>query len=127
MKITLDELLKKYLYEIKHFELAESNNNIQFLYDAKRIEFEEKTTIDEYFSNKQTPIILVIDKNNLLYNKPGAKMNVNIQNTCGYSTTIVFDYGKTVDLMLKINLYKVNLPNLIGDKPICFSFKSINY
>ena len=72
-KINLDmkikELLKYYLKVVKKPELINNNNNqICFLYNAKRIKLDDEIPLYALFKNDENPIIIVTDPNDLINN-----------------------------------------------------------
>ena len=57
--VTIDFLLKQYLYTIDHPELI-NTNEIKFLFNSKYLKFGDETILDEYFKNEHNPTIFVI-------------------------------------------------------------------
>ena len=104
-KRPIEYLLMEYLIEMKHPELMDKNDEIQFLYNALQIKFGDKTTIGEFFHNVNNPVILVMDINNLLLNNSPPKQNI-IFNSYGVVITLVVDYRTTIDQLIKMYLYK---------------------
>ena len=68
----ISKVLKKYLTEIKREDIInDKNNKIYFLYNAKRLKFDEITPVSYIFNYLQNPIqnpsIIVVDSNNSLF------------------------------------------------------------
>jgi hypothetical protein len=68
----ISKVLKKYLTEIKREDIInDKNNKIYFLYNAKRLKFDEVTPVSyifNYYQNSiQNPSIIVVDSNNSLF------------------------------------------------------------
>ena len=68
----ISKVLKKYLAEIKREDIInDKNNKIYFLYNAKRLKFDEITPVSYIFNYLQNPIqnpsIIVVDSNNSLF------------------------------------------------------------
>ena len=58
---TVDQLLRKYLFEEGKAELIDKNNKISFLWNGKKIDFGIKTKIEDYFlENNEINIIVII-------------------------------------------------------------------
>ena len=105
--ITLDHLLTKYVYEMKHFELVDTNK-IRFFYYNKQIIFGDNTTLNEVFLNDNNPLIAVVDTNYLLYNNLPEKINLIFQRTDGRRDGLVVNYGTTVEQAIKMYLYQLD-------------------
>ena len=66
----ISKVLKRYLTEIKREDIInDKNNKIYFLYNAKRLKFDEVTPVSYIFNNYQNPnpSIIVVDSNNSLF------------------------------------------------------------
>jgi hypothetical protein len=68
----ISKVLKKYLTEIKREDIInDKNNKIYFLYNAKRLKFDDVTPVSYIFNYLQNPIqnpsIIVVDSNNSLF------------------------------------------------------------
>ena len=105
-KKTAGYLLMYYLDKINHSELIDRNDKIVFLYNAQKINFEDKTILKNLFFNNNSPTILVIDVNNVLSNGMISKMNVFFQANKGRRYNIVVNYGTTLEQLIKKFLYK---------------------
>ena len=122
-------LLMKYLFEIEHAELLDKSDKIQFLYNARQINFGDKTNVREYFHNENNPVILVMDINNLLSNNSLARQNVVFFDSSKKKRkNIVVNIGTSIEQFIKMYLYKVGGLELIDDyyskKNICFLYNS---
>ena len=126
----IERIIIGYLYCIDHPELINNRNNIKFLYNGEIIN--EKITARKCFKNEIKPIILVLDTNNLLTNAAkyndnneiisGPKFNVCFQASNGTIKTILYNYGTTIDKMLKNYLLRIDHPELINsNNKISFS------
>ena len=58
---TLKKFLKYHLVVVKKPELIKDNNNIYFLANAAKIDFNNRTTIKEFFKHDDNPTIIVHD------------------------------------------------------------------
>ena len=67
-KDTMENMLKYYLYYIKHPELINSKDKIKFLYKEQQINFGDKNFAGKIFKNEKNPKIIVTDINNYLLN-----------------------------------------------------------
>ena len=103
---TIDNLLMKYVFEMEHSELVDTNK-IGFLYYNKQINFGDNTILYELFLNEKNPLILVVDGNFILNNNLLQKKNIIFQMTNGRTDTIIVNYGTTVEQAIKIYLYKI--------------------
>ena len=103
---TLDHLLTKYVYEMKHFELVDTNK-IGFFYYNKQIIFGDNTTLNEVFLNDNNPLIAVVDANYLLYNNLLNKVNLFFTRCDGRKNCLAVNYGTTVEQAIKMYLYKL--------------------
>ena len=66
---TIDQALKEYLQEIEKPELiGDTTEQIVFLYNARKMEFGDETTIETYFKNTGNPKVIVCDPHNLIGN-----------------------------------------------------------
>ena len=68
----ISKVLKKYLAEIKREDIInDKNNKIYFLYNAKRLKFDDVTPVSyifNYYQNSiKNPSIIVVDSNNSLF------------------------------------------------------------
>ena len=118
----MESIIIGYLYCIDHPDLINNRNNIKFLYNGEIIN--EKITARKCFKNEIKPIILVLDTNNLLTNAAkyndnneiisGPKFNVHFQASNGTTTNKLYNYGTTIDKMLKIYLLRIDHPELIN-------------
>ena len=127
--IKIERLISTYLNYINHPELINNRNNIQFLYNGEILN--ENITARKCFKTETNPIILVLDTNNLLTNAAKydesneiisqPKINVIFKTTKGTTTTMVFNYGTTIDKMLKKYLLRIGHPELINTDKIYFS------
>ena len=111
------------MYRIDYFELI-NTNKIQFLYNAQKIKFGDKTTLIKFFKNESHPLILVIDRNNLLNIKSGGKINAIFQSVGGLRLNFTVNIGTTIDKLLKKFLYKIDHPELIGNNKILFLYNA---
>ena len=59
--VTIDELLKRYLKRVCRPELIGSYNKICFLFNANKLKFGDKTTVEKYFKNSPNPKVTVND------------------------------------------------------------------
>ena len=124
-------LLIKYLIEIDHAELIDKSDKIQFLYNARQINFGDRNTVRKYFHNVNNPVILVMDINNLLSNNSLAKQNVIfLDESNNQKVNVVVNIGTTIEQLIKMYLYKVGGLELIDDyyskKNICFFYDHWN-
>ena len=103
---TLDHLLTKYVYEMKHFELVDTYK-IAFFYYNKQIIFGDNTTLNEVFLNDNNPLIAVVDANYLLYNNLLNKVNLYFTRCDGREDYLAVNYGSTVEQAIKMYLYKL--------------------
>ena len=83
-KDTMENMLKYYLYYIKHPELINSKDKIKFLYKEQQINFGDKNVAGKIFKNEKNPKIIVTDINNYLLNyslneNDSPKINVRFQ------------------------------------------------
>ena len=111
-KRTAGFLLMQYLDEIGHSELIDRNDKIKFLYKAKQIKFWEKTNVNTLFLNDNNPLIVVIDTDNVLSNNTISKINV-IFDSFGKTSSIVVNFGTTIEQLIKKYLFKVGKIELI--------------
>ena len=51
--------METFLKDIGHPELINTYDQLQFIYNAQRINFDEQTTIEKFFGISDNPIILV--------------------------------------------------------------------
>ena len=64
---TIDEMIKKYLYEVNKPELIkQKEKGVVFLYNAKKLELGNKTKIEDLFPCNSNPEIIVNDIHNLI-------------------------------------------------------------
>ena len=63
---TMGELIKTYLARMGKPELYGKKDGICFLYNATKIEFDSKTTIEDFFHYTPNPNIIVNDVNSLI-------------------------------------------------------------
>ena len=127
---TLGDLLLKYLMEIFHYELIDRNDKIQFLYHAKRIKFEDKKNIGQFFLNDYNPQILVMDVNNLLSNKNLPKKNI-VFSYIGKNCGMVVNHGTTLEQLFKVFLYKCDIQELLdnyyqNNDSLVFKYNAVN-
>ena len=59
-------MLKIYLKKVNHPELINTKDKICFLFNAKKLEFGDKTKIEDYFKYNKNPVIIVNDLENIL-------------------------------------------------------------
>ena len=59
---TIDEVLKKYLYEVNKPEFIGEQNKIDFLYKAKQIKLGDNRKIKDFFKESGNPKIAVYEK-----------------------------------------------------------------
>ena len=128
----MERIIIGYLYYIDHRELINNRNNIKFLYNGEIIN--EKITARKCFKNEIKPIILVLDTNNLLTNAAkyndnneiisGQKFNVYFQTSRGNITNILYNYGTTIDKMLKKYLVRIDHPESINSNKIYFLYNA---
>ena len=65
--VTIDELLKKYLKSIGRPDLiGDKNNTICFIFNAIKLKFGDKTTVEKFFKYVNIPKVIVNDVNNLI-------------------------------------------------------------
>ena len=112
---TLDHLLTKYLYEIHHFELVDTNDKIAFYYKEKSIIFGDDTILGIFFSNDINPLIRVRDRYNLLSNNSLKKKNIyfDVRKYSGGKKNFIVNYGTTVEQVIKMYLYIIDEKLLI--------------
>ena len=128
----MESIIIEYLYCIYHPELINNRNNIKFLYNEEIIN--EKITARKCFKNEIKPIILILDTNNLLTNAAkyndnneiisGPKFSVCFQASNGIKTNILYNYGTTIDKMLKKYLLRIDHPELINSNKIYFEYNA---
>ena len=57
---TISDILKRYLNKINHSELIEKSGNIVFLYNGKKLKFNDRTKIEKFFNYACNPVITVM-------------------------------------------------------------------
>lgn len=57
---TISDILKRYLNKINHPEFIKKGDNIVFLYNAKKLKFNDRTKIEKFFNNNSIPVITVL-------------------------------------------------------------------
>ena len=58
--ITIDELLKQYLYKINRSDLINNTEeSLYFTFNAEKLEFGDKRKVDEVFTTNPNPTVLV--------------------------------------------------------------------
>ena len=110
-KRTVGYLLMEYLDQIAHSELID-RNDIIFIYKTQQIKFWDKTNVSTLFLNDNNPIILVIDKNNILSNDKIQKIDVVFENS-GRITYVRANFGTTIEQLIKKYLFKIGRFDLI--------------
>ena len=99
---TMSDLIKGYFDLIEKPQLFNRSDSICFLYNAKKIDFNSKETINNFFGNINTYKILVVDTNNLIgsndsSNKTNFKMiEVVFENMNQEKKKISIEKGKTM-------------------------------
>ena len=63
---TISEALKKYLDSVGKVELFGQNDKVNFLFNANKIDFNDKTKVEDKFRNIQLPKIVVNDTQGLI-------------------------------------------------------------
>ena len=63
---SLDSLLEIYLYKIDYNELIGNTVDIKYYYGSKPIQFNDLTTVGEFFLHDNNPIVTIIDSNNII-------------------------------------------------------------
>ena len=102
----------KYYNEIGHPELM-INEQIHFLFNARQIKYGDRTTIKNCFLTVKNPVILVVDRNNLLTNHNTKKITVSFNDSD--KVFITANFGTTTEQLIKMYLYKVGGKELIDD------------
>ena len=128
--VTIDFLLKQYLYTIDHPELI-NTDEIKFLFNSKYLKFGDETFLDEYFKNEHNPTIFVIyyinfslrpKKINIVVDISG--MGLEDRHFC-----LSANKGETMEYIFKKFFYCNFIgPELIGNNHIIFIYngKKIN-
>ena len=57
---TISDILKRYLNKINHPGFIKKSDNIVFLYNAKKLKFNDRTKIEKFFNNNSIPVITVL-------------------------------------------------------------------
>jgi len=131
--ITMKEIISNYLDYIDHPELINKRDNIIFLFNGEKIN--ENITARKFFKNETKPKILVMDKNNLLINaskfigkKLGLKISVIFKSSLN-CISMIFNYGTTIDEMMKKYLLRIKQPEYINSNKIHFLYnaKTFNF
>ena len=82
--LTKNDLIREYFIKVEHYGLFDQGGDIQFFYNKKNLDIEDKTSIELFFENDANPIIEVYDPNELLLISPKAKYNITFESSQGY-------------------------------------------
>ena len=125
--VTIDFLLKQYLYTIDHPELI-NTDEIKFLFNSKYLKFGDETFLDEYFKNEHNPTILVIYYINCSLRPEKINIFIDIYSLHRHFCLSV-NKGETMEYIFKKFFYCNFIgPELIGNNHIIFIYngKKIN-
>lgn len=138
---TIDQALKEYLQEIEKPELiGDTTEQIAFIYNARKMEFGDETTIETYFKNTGNPQVVVIDPHNLIGNINLCKKlykeidklrqqisNLKIINNSLHQHNINEEkYIKEInDLKSRLSRYENNIEVNLGDL-VVINFESVD-
>ncbi len=128
--VTIDFLLKQYLYTIDHPELI-NTDEIKFLFNSKYLKFGDETFLDEYFKNEHNPTIFVIYYINfsLRPKKINIVIDINDISLLDRHFCLSVNKGETMEYIFKKFFYCNFIgPELIGNNHIIFIYnaKKIN-
>ena len=89
-KKTIKELIKRYLEKVDHEELTENErkDEIQFLYNQKKLDYNDNTIIEDYFKSNINPVIQVNDFDGMLLVKPIEYYNITFETLQGYTVAL---------------------------------------
>ena len=107
---------EKFLWKMWHSELLNSEDEIIFTYNQKKLEFDGETTMKSFFGNNFDIEIDVNDVNNILSTVPFRKYNVLFKTSNGLDENIEIDCEDTIESMLKYYFYYIKHPELINTK-----------
>ena len=117
-KKTIKELIKKYLKKVNHSELTdiERKDEIQFIYNQKKLECDDNTKIENYFNIENNPIIQVNDFDGLLITEPIKEYNITFKTSLGYKYILDFSVGSKIERIIYEYLYYIDHPELINNR-----------
>jgi len=113
---SIKEIKEKFLWKMWHSELLDSEDEIIFTYNQKKLEFDGETTMKSFFGNNFDIEIDVNDVNNILSTVPFRKYNVLFKTSNGLDENIEIDCEDTIESLLKYYLYYIKHPELINTK-----------
>ena len=116
---TMEELFIKYMKRIGKPELI-GCNDILFLFNARKIEWNDKTPVEEFVKLMPTPNIDVVETKCVI----DSQYIVKFQSTMGSKWELSFDRNFSMDLVLTKFLEHVGKPQLKKEIPkkICFLY-----
>ena len=124
-KNTIRDLIMRYLGIVEHWELIEREGDIQFLYNQKNLDYNDKTSIEEYFKNEHNPIVKVNDFYELLLKEPFKKYYITFKTSQGFTENLSSFLGSKMEKILGNYLNYIGHPELINDKSkITFLYKA---
>ena len=122
---TIRDLIMRYLGIVEHWELIEREGDIQFLYNQKNLNYNDQTSIEEYFKNEHNPIVKVNDFDDLLLKEPINKYCITFKTSQGFTENLSSFLGSKMEKILSNYLNYIGHPELINDKSkITFLYKA---
>jgi len=117
-KKTIKDLIEKYLQIVEHKELTdiERKDEIQFIYNQKKLECDDNTILEYYFQNDNNPIIQVNDFDGLLITESIYQYNITFKTSLGYKYILDFFVGSKIERIIYEYLYCINHPELINNR-----------
>lgn len=76
---------------MEHQKLIEPEriNEIQFIYNQKYLQYDDITTIGQYFMNDNSPIIQVNDFDEILLEEPFTSYDITFETSLGYTSVYI--------------------------------------
>lgn len=103
---------------MEHQKLIEPEriNEIQFIYNQKYLQYDDITTIGQYFMNDNSPIIQVNDFDEILLEEPFTSYDITFETSLGYTSV----YNSEINITMKDIIFKylsyIDQPELINNR-----------
>ena len=122
---TIKYLIEKYLKIINHIELIEEErkDEVQYVYKQNILEFNDNTTMEDFFQNDNNPIIQVNDFDGMFLSNPITKYYITFETSQGYSFSLESFLGTKLERIITNYLTYIEHPELINkDDNIIFLY-----